>query len=166
MEVPVGDERLLGVQGRAGDLSGSAVATVVARRALARHPIGAPLLAGGGLLLGCLALRAVDPTGGPTICPFKAWTGLDCPGCGATRAAHQLLNGHIGAALDLNVLFVVAAPFLAWWAVARLTRSFGGPRWPVPRVSVQWLRVAAVVLIAFGVVRNLPMEPFHWLGTA
>jgi hypothetical protein len=91
---------------------------------------------------------------------------LDCPGCGATRAAHQLLNGHVMAALDLNVLFVLAVPFLAWWAVARLTRGFGGPVWPVPRVSAQWVRVAVVVLIAFGVLRNLPMEPFHWLGTA
>ena len=106
------------------------------------------------------------PAGGPTICPFKAWTGLDCPGCGATRAAHQLLNGHVMAALDLNVLFVLAVPFLAWWAVARLTRGFGSRVLPMPAVSAQWLRVAVVVLIAFGVLRNLPMEPFHWLGTA
>ena len=62
-------------------------------RAPVARPVSAPLLVGGALLAGCVAMRAVDPAGGPTICPFKAMTGLDCPGCGATRAIHQLLNG-------------------------------------------------------------------------
>jgi hypothetical protein len=130
-----------------------------------RRPLAGPLLATGALVIGCGVLRAVDPAGGPTICPFKAWTGLDCPGCGATRAAHQLLNGHLLAALDLNAVFVLAVPLLAWWIGARLVAAFGGPGLPVPHFSPTVLRVAIVVLIVFGIVRNLPVQPFAWLGT-
>jgi hypothetical protein len=130
-----------------------------------RRPLAGPLLATGALAVGCGVLRFVDPAGGPTICPFKAWTGLDCPGCGATRAAHQLLNGHLLAALDLNAVFVLAVPLLAWWIGARLVEAFGGPAHAVPRLSPTVLRVAIVVLIVFGIVRNLPVQPFAWLGT-
>ena len=119
----------------------------------------------GGLVAGCLVLRAVDPSGGPTICPFKAWTGLDCPGCGVTRAAHQLLNGHVLAAMDLNVVFVLAVPLLLWWFGTWLVDALGGPTLPRLRPSATVLRVAIVVLVVFGVVRNLPVEPFRWLGT-
>jgi Protein of unknown function (DUF2752) len=130
-----------------------------------RRPLAVPLLATGAAVVGCGVLQAVDPSGGPTICPFKAWTGLDCPGCGATRAAHQLLNGHVLAALDLNAMFVLAVPLLAWWAIARLLRAWDGPALRVPRLSPTVLRVAIVVLLVFAVVRNLPVQPFAWLGT-
>jgi hypothetical protein len=130
-----------------------------------RRSLTTPLVATGALVVGCTVLRLVDPAGGPTICPFKAWTGLDCPGCGATRAAHQLLNGHLLAALDLNAMFVLAVPLLVWWIGARLVEAFGGPAIPLLRVSPTMLRVAIVVLIVFGIVRNLPVQPFAWLGT-
>lgn len=130
-----------------------------------RRPHAAPVMAGVLMATGCVALALVDPAGGPPICPFKAMTGLDCPGCGGTRAVHQLLNGHLMAALDLNVLAVLVLPLLAWAAFIGLTRGFGGPSWPMLRVSRNWLVGALVVVIAFGVVRNLPVPPFSWLGT-
>lgn len=37
-------------------------------------------------------------------CAFHDLTGLDCPGCGTTRALHQLLHGNVGAALRLNAM--------------------------------------------------------------
>ena len=43
-------------------------------------------------------------------CPLRELTGWNCPGCGATRAAHELVHGHIRAALHLNALFVLAIP--------------------------------------------------------
>ena len=141
------------------------VMTNLSAPAAVRRPLTVPLVATGALVLGCGALRVIDPSGGPTICPFKAWTGLDCPGCGATRAAHQLLNGHLVAALDLNVIFVLVVPLLAWWLAAWLLRAFGGPGVPIPRPSPTVLRIAVVVLVLFGIVRNLPVQPFAWLGT-
>ncbi|MBM3675243.1 MAG: DUF2752 domain-containing protein [Actinobacteria bacterium] len=132
---------------------------------LVRHPVAAPVLAGGLLMGGCVTLALVDPAGGPPVCPFKAATGLDCPGCGGTRAAHQLFTGHLGAALDFNVLAVLAMPFILWGLFTWLTRVFGGPVWRGISVSNRWTAVAVVVLLAFWVVRNLDPTPFAWLGT-
>lgn len=117
------------------------------------------------MLGGCVALAVVDPTHGPPLCPFKAATGLDCPGCGGTRAAHQLFTGHLGAALSYNVLAVVAIPFILWGLFASLTAMLGGPRWRGVALSAHWTRVALVVLVSFWVLRNLPVMPFSWFGT-
>lgn len=47
-------------------------------------------------------------------CVFHALTGLDCPGCGITRALHHLLHGRIGEAFALNpMIFVFLAVLLA-----------------------------------------------------
>lgn len=133
---------------------------------LVLRPHAAPLLAGAALVSGCVALGLIDPTGGPPLCPFKAMTGLDCPGCGTTRAAHQLLNGNVMAALDLNVLAIVVLPLLAWWGFVALTRAFGGPAWRTPTPSRLGALAAVVAVALFGVLRNLPVAPFNWLGTA
>ena len=37
-----------------------------------------------------------------TICPFKAFTGMDCPGCGLTHAAIYLLKGNFQKSLEAN----------------------------------------------------------------
>jgi hypothetical protein len=132
---------------------------------LATRNRAAPFVAGGLLLGGCVALAVVDPTNGPPLCPFKAVTGYDCPGCGGTRAAHQLFTGHLLAALDFNVLAVVAFPFILWGLFVSLTAMLGGPRWRSVSFSPQWTKVAFVVIVAFWVLRNLPIAPFSWLGT-
>src|SRR5262245_60026021 len=42
-----------------------------------------PVLVGGLALIGCVVLAVRDPNerGSYGLCPFKAVTGLDCPGC-------------------------------------------------------------------------------------
>lgn len=131
----------------------------------ARRPVAAPVAAGAAVLAGCVALAVVDPAGGPPICPFRELTGWDCPGCGGTRAAHQLLTGNLSAAVDLNVLAVVALPFVVWALWVVLVRAFGGPRLALPAVSRRWSMVALVAVGVFWVVRNLAGTPFAWLGT-
>src|SRR5919108_2900402 len=54
------------------------------------------------------------------VCPIYQWTGLLCPGCGATRALHALLHGELFAALSLNPVVVVLSPFIAAIAVWQL----------------------------------------------
>jgi len=39
------------------------------------------------------------------ICPFKAVTGLPCPGCGMTRAFLHLADGDIAGAFHFHPLF-------------------------------------------------------------
>lgn len=122
-----------------------------------------------GLSLGALAgavtvVALVDPhePGRYPPCPFRAGTGLDCPGCGALRAVHALAHGDPVAAADHNLLLVLLLPLLvtAWlrWALPHLR---GRPSRPLPA----WATTAVLVALAvFGVLRNLPIG--GWLGSA
>src|ERR1039458_2298384 len=40
------------------------------------------------------------------VCQFHRLTGLNCPGCGGTRALYALLHGHLATALRDNALLV------------------------------------------------------------
>jgi hypothetical protein len=123
----------------------------------------APIAAAGLLAAGCAVVGIVDPGRGPTTCPFKIATGLDCPGCGGTRAAHDLVRGNLVGALDHNVLAVLAFPLILWGLYRWLTGALGGPRLRTFSPSARWTAVAVVVLLTFWVVRNLSYAPFEWL---
>ena len=57
-------------------------------------------------------------------------------------------------------------PFILWGLFVSLTAMLGGPRWRSLSLSPAWTKVALVVIVVFWVVRNLPIAPFNWLGTA
>lgn len=59
-----------------------------------------------------LILYCVDPSENHFYprCPFFMLTGLKCPGCGLTRAMHQILHGNIVKAFRYNQFLVVALP--------------------------------------------------------
>jgi hypothetical protein len=88
-------------------------------------------------------------------CVLHTLTGLQCPGCGGLRAAHQLLHGHWAAAFHCNPFLVSMLPILILWATAygaNLAAGRDGLRWfrhPV------WLWVWFTAAIAFGIARNL-----------
>jgi len=94
-------------------------------------------------------------------CVFHSLTGWNCPGCGATRAAYQLLHGHWLAALHDNALFVVTLAAVAgiglWWAVQSLRRR--PVKLTVPAAGI-WAFLA--IALVFTVLRNLPA--FAWLS--
>jgi hypothetical protein len=46
-------------------------------------------------------------------CLFKTFLGMQCPGCGSLRAAHQLLRGNLAAAWALNKPLLIALPLAA-----------------------------------------------------
>lgn len=93
--------------------------------------MAAVALAVGGLIY------SIDPATSPLYppCLLHSLTGLQCPGCGGTRALHQLLHGNVAEAFRLNALLFVAAaaapvvalrpslatrPWFAWTALALL----------------------------------------------
>lgn len=127
----------------------------------------APVAVGIGVVVATVALGVIDPEARAHIlpgCPFRRLTGLDCPGCGGTRAVYALTQGELLQALDHNVLTVLLLPVLlvAWvaWLRFRLGRR-PTPLTLPPAASYS----IAVAFLVFWVVRNLPWFPFTWLGS-
>ena len=52
--------------------------------------------------------------GSTTICLFKNVFGVECPGCGTTRAIHQVIHLNFANAFDLNRMIIVVFPLLTY----------------------------------------------------
>ncbi|WP_372445889.1 DUF2752 domain-containing protein [Micromonospora humidisoli] len=100
-----------------------------------------------------------DPDAAPS-CLLKLTTGLDCPGCGGTRALWYLLHADLPAAARHHAVFVFAVPFLAYLFVAWAGRQAFGWRLPELRLSSPVIGGFLAVWMAFSVLRNLPWAPF------
>jgi hypothetical protein len=93
------------------------------------------------------------------VCLFQRLTGLNCPGCGGTRAAYQLLHGHLLLALRDNALFILALFALmvrGVWVAARKIRH----RPATLAVPPKALWVFLAIAIVFSLLRNLPAFSF------
>jgi hypothetical protein len=121
----------------------------------------------GGMLLGLVAMGGVtlvfffDPAMTPIypVCAFHRLTGLNCPGCGATRGLYALLHGHWRQAWQDNALFLVTLAALA--ARAGWLGCLWARRRPMPSLIPTWALIPWMVLaLVFGVVRNLPFGAF------
>ena len=88
-------------------------------------------------------------------CQFHRLTGLNCPGCGMTRAFYTLLHINFSVALRNNALFVFAVMGLAirgaWFGVKIFRGQTTGEYFPV-----KWLWPLLAVALMFAVLRNLP----------
>ena len=111
---------------------------------------------------GIALVAVVDPNepGHYPPCPLLTLTGLYCPGCGTLRALHALTRADLGAALGLNPLAVVLHP-----GGGRAVGAMGGTlmagqalRQKAPHPAIVWAFL--VLLISYGVVRNLPFGDF------
>lgn len=94
------------------------------------------------------------------VCPLYVLTGIACPGCGLTRGFHALFHGDIVTAIDFNALVPVWAVIFGYVFVSLVlmaVRGKGLPMWPT-RPGFLWTFM--IVLLAFGVVRNIPAWPF------
>lgn len=96
-------------------------------------------------------------------CPFHALTGLQCPGCGSSRALHLLVHGEWRHALGFNPLLVLSLPLLAIWGAHAAWRALRHDLPPavLPRPTAA---ITLVVLLLFFVLRNLPWWPFVLLA--
>jgi hypothetical protein len=114
------------------------------------HSLAAGLLAACGVLY---TFAPAEHTFYPR-CLFHALTGLQCPGCGGTRALYQLLHFHLAEALRLNALVTILAPiafawFLYWyWSVTQKGQG------PTLRVSRPVAACLYVIVLLFTIVRN------------
>lgn len=106
-------------------------------------------------------LAAVDPNspGHYPVCPLKALTGFDCPGCGMLRATHDLAHGNVAGAVDHNVLMVLLVPLAAVLWARWVRRAWTGVTPAVTRAQFRRRNAAVLVglvlILVFGVVRNV-----------
>jgi hypothetical protein len=93
------------------------------------------------------------------VCEFHQLTGLNCPGCGGTRAIYQLLHGHVLRALRDNALAVLSLAGLAvrgvWFETRKILRRPAAPFLPP-----EFLWPLLVIAVVFTVLRNLPAFSF------
>jgi magnesium-transporting ATPase (P-type) len=95
------------------------------------------------------------------VCQFHRLTGLNCPGCGMTRAAYALLHGNFAAASRDNLLFILGLIALGlrgiWFGVNRWRGRINSAFFPG-----KYLWLILVVTLLFTVLRNL--SPFGFLS--
>jgi len=99
-------------------------------------------------------------------CVINEITGLECPGCGGTRAIYELLHFRFLKALSNNIFTILFIVPVTGYALAReyLNYLFEREVLPVPR-SKNWMIVLLIILFAiFTILRNIPISPFNWLA--
>jgi Protein of unknown function (DUF2752) len=114
------------------------------------------------LALGAIYVFFYEPgkTGFFPPCPFRLLTGLQCPGCGVTRALHQIVHGNFVAAFMLNPLFLISIPFIL---IAFLRYSIIVLNGGVPRKNAlpqNYIYAIFFVVLSFWIFRNTPFYPF------
>src|SRR5581483_753089 len=93
------------------------------------------------------------------VCQFHQLTGLNCPGCGATRSFYALLHGNFLIGLKDNALFVCS-----FFGGAICSGVFAFKKWRKPETvfffSPKWVWTFLTIAIAFSILRNLPAFSF------
>ena len=126
--------------------------------------LAARLRPGGIALLG-LSIAALLPRAwieaGPSLCPFRAWSGLPCPGCGLTRSVVALAQGDLAGSLHFHPLGTAVVLALLTVAAAELVlavrRFYAGQASGSPstaalldraaRGPLPWVAIAALALV-------------------
>ena len=118
-------------------------------------------LGAAAFLAGTAVIALNDPTKATffPICPLLSLTGYACPGCGLTRGFHALFNGDIATALDFNLLLPIWLVLFGWIFVSLILTAVRGRGLQMPVLSGKTVWMTAGVLLAFGVLRNIPWYP-------
>jgi hypothetical protein len=95
-------------------------------------------------------------------CPFRQLTGYDCPGCGVTRALVNLSGGHVVAAAQHNLLFLVLLFGLVLVGLANFI-GLETSRLQNALVSRRSHPLWLALITVWTVLRSLPM--FSWFAS-
>ena len=123
-------------------------------------------VAGGAAMIGGSGIVAYfDPSTVKflPVCPLFALTGFACPGCGLTRGFHALFHGDVLTTLDFNALIPVWVVIFGYVFVSLALLAVRGRGLPMWLTRPWFLWSFMIVLLVFGVLRNLPFYPFSIL---
>jgi hypothetical protein len=75
----------------------------------------------------CLFIFIVIPTSffesGHSICIIKNVFGVECPGCGMTRAISSVFHGNLVGAFQYNKLVVIVFPLLCYICIKTIIKD-------------------------------------------
>ena len=97
------------------------------------------------------------------VCPLFKLTGFACPGCGLTRGFHALFHGDLLTALHFNALIPVWVGIFGYLFLSLVMFAVRCKALPMKLPSPVVLWIFMFGLLAFGVLRNLPIYPFSLL---
>ena len=105
------------------------------------------------MLVGLFYLLSRSGIGIP--CLFNKITGLQCPGCGNSRAALSLLQLDFRAAFQHNLLFPLEFGYIVWVYLFCCVRYLQGKSFSY-RPTHPWLDISVLILvILWGIIRNM-----------
>lgn len=97
-------------------------------------------------------------------CMVYKLTGFYCPGCGAGRACYSILHGQFYQAFRYNPLLILLLPWLSlYFALCGIQWAVCGRESVSEHIPVKILYAALFVVLAYGVLRNIPVHPFDLL---
>ena len=105
--------------------------------------------------LGVLYYIWLKATGIGIPCIFKTVTGYSCPGCGITRMLEAVLRLDFKAAYKYNGAVLILLPILGAVYGFETVRYIKDGKTKYTLVSKLVMAVACVILLTFGVVRNI-----------
>ena len=94
------------------------------------------------------------------VCPLYSLTGYACPGCGMTRGFHALFHGDVLTAIDFNALIPVWCVIFGYLFVSLVLVAVRGRGLSMWMVKPWVLSAFLLLLLSFGVLRNIPVYPF------
>lgn len=116
------------------------------------------------LALGLAYYLFVRLTGWGIPCVFSLVTGLLCPGCGISRMCMALLRLDFIGAFRYNAYVFCAIPFAAVFGLRHWLRWVKTGDDEMDNLEKVLVIVAAVLALAFGIMRNL--DAFSFLAPA
>ncbi len=112
------------------------------------------LLLCAGIAVAIAAFYLLADAGIGIGCPFFQITGLQCPGCGNSRAAMALLRGDLSVALRYNMLFPLEFLYIIWVFIHGCYAYLKNGRFSY-RTPCRWLDAGVLaVVVIWGIVRN------------
>ncbi len=112
------------------------------------------------LAVGCAYYLWLSVTGLGIPCVFHMITGYKCPGCGVTRMFVALIRHDFAAAFACNAVLLCLLPPLLVLASVLLVRYVRTGSRDLKRGENAFVLFAALILLLWGVVRNLPGVAF------
>jgi hypothetical protein len=96
-------------------------------------------------------------------CIFHTVTGYLCPICGSSRSLHSLAHGNFLSAMRSNIFLVATIVVGTALYIVKLFEIIFGKRVSF-RIHYKAGYILIILLILFGLIRNIPYYPFTLLA--